>query len=289
MKRESSRLDRPLSSLIRSVCRTLCFMALLSGIAVPAGRADQPRVLILAASSAGPALTAIAEDYSRRTGTDVRVSTGSSGTLARQITQGAPADLYVSAAQQWTETLLDGQFLNARFTTDLLRNRIILISPRGQDYKGLLNLDRPADVLSRLAGGRLAIGDPRHVPAGQYAQQAFESIGLWPAVRDRLARQINVRAVLAFVERGESSLGAIYATDFALSDAVQIAAIVPPEAHDPILYAVSIVAGRERPNVIDFYDALRSSRSAEVFADFGFGVVNESASSQTSKTLPSNP
>ena len=135
----------------------------------------------------------------------------------------------------------------------------------------------------------MAIGDPRHVPAGQYAKQAFESIGLWPAVRDRLARQINVRAVLAFVERGEASLGVIYATDFALSDAAQIAAIVPPEAHDPILYTVSIVAGRERPEVIGFFEALQNARSADVFTEFGFGVVSESPSSHTSRILPSSP
>ncbi len=140
---------------------------------------------------------------------------------------------------------------------------------------GLIDLSRPVLLLNRFNGGRLAIGDPSHVPAGQYAKAALESLGLWPAVRDRLAPQNNVRAILAFVERGEAPLGIIYATDAALSPNVRIAAIIPGSAHDPIVYASAMISGRATREVRDFYDALGDEQSDEVFSRFGFGTAQQ--------------
>ena len=154
---------------------------------------------------------------------------------------------------------------------------------------GLLDLTKPIVFLNQLNDGRLAIGDPLHVPAGQYAQQALENLGLWPAVRDRLARQINVRAVLAFVERGESPLGIIYATDAALSNAAKIRAIIPSEVHDPIVYSAAVVAGRNRPDVRQFFNALGNSDANGVFEQYGFGVVRSDSDRQLSNTTPSIP
>lgn len=247
------------------------------------------RILVLSAASAAPAVAEIAGVFSRRTGIDVRVSSGSSGTLARQITRGAPADIYISASSSWIETLTNENRLDEKLTRPLLRNRLVIIGRIGDSTSGLLDLTKPIVFLNQLNDGRLAIGDPLHVPAGQYAQQALENLGLWPAVRDRLARQINVRAVLAFVERGESPLGIIYATDAALSNAAKIRAIIPSEVHDPIVYSAAVVAGRNRPDVRQFFNALGNSDANGVFEQYGFGVVRSDSDRQLSNTTPSIP
>ena len=254
---------------IRSLAITLVLLAFF-----PTPSAGAENILVLSAASLGPAVTEIAKDFSRRTGIVTRVSTGSSGTLARQIIQGAPADIYIGAATQWIDRLARERHLNSRLTRQLLRNRLVVVSPAGDPNNSLLDLTKPIAVLNRLGGGRLAIGDPSHVPAGQYAKQAIEALGLWPTVRDHLARQVNVRAVLALVERGEAPLGVVYATDLALSTSAQIAAIVPANLHDPILYTAAVVAGRNRPEVIEFFNTLKEPTSEIIYTEYGFGIVN---------------
>ena len=267
------------------------FMAMaliLFGNPIPANAAAD-RILVLSAASAAPAIIEIAHDFNRRMGIVVRVSSGSSGTLARQISQGAPADIYISAAPKWISFLGAEKKLDQNFTRPLMRNRLVVVAPIGSAHQGLINLSKPVALLNRLNGGRLAIGDPQHVPAGHYAKQAMENLGLWPAVRDRLARQINVRAVLAFVVRGESPLGIIYATDAALSDAIRIAAIIPPESHDPIVYTAAVVSEHSRPDVLQFFDSLNQDHAGKVFERYGFGVVRTATDDQISKTMPSMP
>jgi molybdate transport system substrate-binding protein len=241
----------------------------------PTRSAGTENILVLSAASLGPAVTEIAKDFSRRTGIVTRVSTGSSGTLARQIIQGAPADIYIAAATQWIDRLAGEGHLSARLIRQLLRNRLVVVSPASDPDNSLLDLTKPIAVLNRLNGGRLAIGDPSHVPAGQYAKQAIETLGLWPTVRDHLARQVNARAVLALVERGEAPLGVVYATDLALSTSVQIAAIVPADLHDPILYTAAVVAGRNRPEVVAFFNTLKEPTSEVIYTEYGFGIVHD--------------
>jgi molybdate transport system substrate-binding protein len=255
---------------IRSLAITLVLL-----VFSPTPSAGAENILVLSAASLGPAVTEIANNFSRRTGIVTRVSTGSSGTLARQIIKGAPADIYIAAATQWIARLARERHLNARLTRQLLRNRLVIVSPAGDPNNSLLDLTKPIAVLNRLRGGRLAIGDPSHVPAGQYAKQAIEALGLWPTVRDHLARQVNVRAVLALVERGEAPLGVVYATDLALSTSVQVAAIVPADVHDPILYTAAVVAGRNRPEVVEFFNTLKEPASEIIYTEYGFGIVND--------------
>ena len=255
---------------IRSLAITLVLLAFF-----PTPSAGAENILVLSAASLGPAVTEIAKDFSRRTGIVTRVSTGSSGTLARQIIQGAPADIYIAAATQWIDRLAGEGHLSARLIRQLLRNRLVVVSPASDPDNSLLDLTKPIAVLNRLNGGRLAIGDPSHVPAGQYAKQAIETLGLWPTVRDHLARQVNARAVLALVERGEAPLGVVYATDLALSTSVQIAAIVPADLHDPILYTAAVVAGRNRPEVVAFFNTLKEPTSEVIYTEYGFGIVHD--------------
>ena len=260
-----------------NICGRIRFLAITLVLLVfsPTRSAGAENILVLSAASLGAAVTEIAKDFSRRTGIVTRVSIGSSGTLARQIIQGAPADIYIAAATQWIDRLAGEGHLNARLTRQLLRNRLVVVSHAGDPDNSLLDLTKPIAVLNRLNGGRLAIGDPSHVPAGQYAKQAIETLGLWPTVRDHLARQVNVRAVLALVERGEAPLGVVYATDLALSTSVQIAAIVPADLHDPILYTAAVVAGRNRPEVVAFFNTLKEPTSEVIYTEYGFGIVHD--------------
>ena len=236
---------------------------------------ETKHVLVLAAASASAALNDIVEKYQTETGTSVRMSISSSGTLARQIMQGAPANIYVSAAQDWIDTLTASGHIDPSQTQILARNRLVIVSPRTENASRLLSTSKPVDVLRSLDGGRLAIGDPAHVPAGRYAQEALENLGLWAAVRDHLARQVNVRAVLAMVERGETPLGIVYATDAALSRKVSLAAIIPPESHTPIIYAAAVIKGHASPAALDFYNYLSTETTQSILEAHGFAVTRE--------------
>ncbi|MEQ9111313.1 MAG: molybdate ABC transporter substrate-binding protein [Rhodospirillaceae bacterium] len=247
---------------------------------------ETKRIIVLAAASTTTALNDIAEQYQSETGISVRVSISSSGTLARQIMQGAPADIYIAAAQDWIRTLTAAGYIEPDYTRILARNRLVIVSPKTENATRLLNTSKPVEVLRRLDGGRLAIGDPAHVPAGRYAQQALENLGLWAAVRDRLARQVNVRAVLAMVERGETPLGIVYATDAALSQKVRLAAIIPPESHTPIIYTAAVISGRALPPVLDFYNYLSTAAAQSILESHGFAVMRDVAADPGSADQP---
>ncbi|MBT7451749.1 MAG: molybdate ABC transporter substrate-binding protein [Rhodospirillaceae bacterium] len=272
--------------------RNIAFSALTAGMMLSPDNAqaiDPARILVLSAASAAPAIQDLAAQFSGKNSVDVRVSIGSSGTLARQISQGVPADIYVSAAPQWIDVLQAGGRLDPNLTRPLARNRLVLVGPIESRGTGLLDASKPLVVLRRLDGGRLAIGDPSHVPAGRYAKEAIETLGLWPAVRDRLALQSNVRAVLAMVERGETPLGIVYATDAALSDRIRLAAIIPPESHSPIIYTAAVLVGRDRPDVTAFFQSMLDADGQAVFERYGFGVTAAEAATQSSNTDPSMP
>jgi molybdate transport system substrate-binding protein len=270
----SVRVQRPVegqkTGLFRAVL-TAFGLALILICTPRTGAAE--RVLILSAASAAPALRDILATSGAATSPDVRVSVASSGTLARQIERGAPADIYISAAPAWIE-LLDGKgLLDREFIRPLVRNRLVLVGPMsGGTGLGMLDVRKPLALLSALDGGRLALGNPAHVPAGLYGKAALENLGLWPAVRDRLALQANVRAVLAMVERGETPLGLVYATDAALSPHVRVRGIIPADAHPPIAYFAAVLSGRATSDVLAVFESLFSARSRTTLERYGFAV-----------------
>lgn len=255
--------------MFKGLCLTIIFNF---WVAQAAQANDQARILVLSAASASTVVRDIAEDFSRRTGINIRLSIASSGTLARQITQGAPADIYVSASEQWVKSLSASGDLSRNHIRPLMRNRLVIVAPAQSSLSTLLDLTKPVAVLAALDGGRLAMGDPSHVPAGQYGELALLTLGLWPAVRDRMAYQVNVRAVLAMVERGETPLGVVYATDAALSDKVKIAAVVPAEAHPPIQYVAAILTNRVRPETVSFLEDLTGPAAQDLIQANGFAT-----------------
>ncbi len=239
-------------------------------LTVPASAVPAADVLIFAAASTSDALGDVNRGYAASGGARIAASFASSGMLARQIENGAPADLFLSANTDWIEYLSRRGRLSAALRRPLFGNRLALVAPRA----GLARLDiGPGMALVRaLDGGRLAIADPRHVPAGRYAKTALTTLGVWDGLARRTAMGHSVRETLMLVERGEAPLGVVYATDAAASAKVRLLGLFPAESHPPIIYLVAVVAGRERPAVTAYFRHLGSVAAGAVFRRHGFQV-----------------
>lgn len=233
-----------------------------------AARADQPRITVFAAASATNALTDIGRLWEARGGAKMVFSFASSSTLAKQIQQGAPAQVFLSADQRWMDYLEERDLLLPGSRTDLLGNRLALIAPA--DSRLRVRIAPGLDLAGLLAGDRLAVGDPDHVPAGIYAKEALTKLGLWSQIEAGLARAADVRASLALVERGEAPLGIVYTTDAAISAKVRVVDVFPEESHGPILYPLAILAGAGLEPVRAWVDFLRSPEAGQVFQRHGF-------------------
>jgi molybdate transport system substrate-binding protein len=226
-------------------------------------------VTVYAAASLTSALEELAGKVKAQ-GLEWRFSFGSSSTLAKQIAQGAPADLFFSANVTWMEYLDEQALIEPGTRTNLLGNTLVVIAPKGETFP--VRPDKGFDFAGAFTG-RLALGDPSHVPAGIYAKQALQALGWWQAIVDRLAPAVDVRAALAYVERGECKAGVVYATDAAISDDIAILATLPPDSHDPIVYPVAVIKGRSRPEVKKAMAFLQSKPAAETFQHYGFQVL----------------
>jgi molybdate transport system substrate-binding protein len=235
---------------------------------VSPGRADAP-VTIFAAASLGGALEAALDGVE----TEVRVSYGGSGTMARQVAQGAPADLVILANKDWMDWLEARGLLVADSRRDLLGNRLVLVGPDGA--APLESVD--AKTLSdRLAGGRLAVGHTEAVPAGIYAKEWMQAAGLWPALRAQLAETENVRAALALVSRAEVPLGVVYASDAQADPGVTVLAEIDADLHAPIVYPLALVAGRDTDAAQTILTHLQGAKAAAAFKRHGFAVLGDS-------------
>jgi molybdate transport system substrate-binding protein len=237
-------------------------IGLLTGATAPQGKP----VTVYAAAS----LTTVLEELAKHYDGELRLSFASSSSLARQIDAGAPADVYFSANQEWMDYLEDRDRIESTTRSDLLGNSLVIIAPQGEGFpvkteKGFM--------FARAFQGRLALGDPDHVPAGMYAKQALRNLGWWAALRDRLAPAPHVRGALVYVERGECSAGIVYATDAAISRRVEIVASLPASLADPIIYPVAAVKGSTEPEVRQLLEFFHSSEAAAVFRRAGFTVL----------------
>ena len=201
---------------------------------------------------------------------DVVFSFASSSTLAKQIEEGAPADLFISASTKWMKYLSE-KGLTVKETEKLLvGNELVLISQK--DSK-LQNVDiAKGEWVNQLKDSYLSVGDPAHVPAGQYAEEALTKLNLWDKVKDKLARAKDVRAALALVERGESPLGIVYATDAKVSKEVKAIGVFPQDSYKPADYPVAILKDHNNAETQAFLKYLESPEAKKVFADYGFSV-----------------
>ena len=231
--------------------------------------AGEASVIVFAAASMAAPVAALTETFNERNGgAAVTPSFAASSTLARQIEQGAPAHIYISANRQWMDYLDERGLIDRPSRCDLVGNRLVLAAPAESRLD--LVIAPGFDLLSALGDRRLAIGDPDFVPAGLYGRQALEALGVWPSVVDRLVRSRDVRAVLALVARGEVAAGIIYASDVRVSDQVRVAGAFPADSHDPIIYPVARLAGSDDPMAAAFYAYLISPEGLALLADYGF-------------------
>ena len=254
----------------KGVCLTIvCFVFLFfAGFALPAAAA-QNDLTVYAAASTTNAMTDIAKLFENGRAVKVKLSFASSSTLAKQIEKGAPADVYLSANPKWMNYLEERDAVIKSTRIDLLGNRIVLIAP-GDGAIDKVAVDSKLDIPALLGDGRLSMGDPDHVPAGMYGKKAMEKLGLWQGVQDKIARSKDVRAALVLVERGETPLGQVYATDAAISKKVKVVGVFPESSHPPIVYPAALVTDSAAAR--EFLDFLRSPEAARVFKEYGFAV-----------------
>ncbi len=217
-------------------------------------------VLVFAAASLKEPLDRIAAQFG-----DVVVSYGGSGTLARQVSLGAPADVVLLANVAWMDVLVDGKHVQPASTVDFASNRLVVIGPAGA---GPLALD-PITLDQDLGTGRIAVGLTEAVPAGIYAKAALRSLGLWDAVRDHLAEVDSVRSALTLVIRGQVPLGVVYQTDVRISDAITQRAVFPSESHPPIRYVGAVAHGAD-PEAEAFLSYMTATEGQAILAEAGF-------------------
>ncbi len=243
---------------------------ILGGVLPQTAGAAQPEITVFAAASTTNAVNKIGALYAARGLGGIKASFASSSTLAKQIEQGAPADVFLSANVEWADYLEKKNLLDAGSRVNLLRNRIVLIVPGASPAKAV-DL-KPGVSLLPLLGkdGRLAVGDPQHVPVGMYAKKALESLGAWDAVQNRLAPSKDVRAGMALVERGEAPLGLVYASDAAVSGGVRVIGVFPAGSHPEVVYPVAAVAGKRTAAARAFIAFLGSPEAKAIFKKYGF-------------------
>lgn len=242
----------------------------LAGVC-PATAADRSTsITVYAAASLVDVLQEVAADFTRATGIEVRLSFASSAILARQIEAGARADLYLSADQEWMDYLDGRGVLRSDTRLNLLGNRLVFIAPTGSTLA--IDLSQPGTLARALGRSRLALGDPETVPAGRYARAALQSLGIWQSVSSRMAYADNVRSALAFVARGEASLGIVYATDARVEPRVRIVAEMPADSHPPVTYPVALTRSAT-PAAARLLHYLQQDAAAEVFRRYGFAVI----------------
>jgi molybdate transport system substrate-binding protein len=231
----------------------------LTSIALPATAQQQPPLTVFAAASLRDALTRIAQEYHA----EVTFSFAGSGTLARQIAAGAPADAVILAHPDWTDWLQTRGLLQPDTLRDVAGGQLVVVGPAGAEPLAV-----PPDAVALIAaldGGRLAMGQRDAVPAGAYAREWLQHIGAWDALLPHLAETDNVRAALALVALGAAPMGVVYASDAVAEPRVQVIYAVPSDAHTPIRYPAAAITPAGR----DFIALLSTPQAAAIFTQYG--------------------
>jgi len=246
---------------------------LLAGIP---GAVAQEKVTVFAAASLKNALDAVNAACETDVGEQATVSYAASSALAKQIEEGAPADIFMSADLDWMKYLSDKNLIETDTETKLLGNRIVLITPA--DSKTEAKIEKGFDLAGLLGDGKLAMGDVKAVPAGKYGKAALESLGVWTSVEGKVAQAENVRAALKLVSTGEAPLGIVYQTDANADKGVKVIGTFPEDSHPPIIYPVAQTAGSKDASTPAFLKCLQSAKAKELFEAQGFTVLAPVAS-----------
>ncbi|MDO5620390.1 MAG: molybdate ABC transporter substrate-binding protein [Paracoccus sp. (in: a-proteobacteria)] len=248
----------------------LATLALCAAFATPVAAED---VVVFAAASMKTALDPIAEQFQQATGNTVTISYAGSNALARQILEGAPADIFISASEQWMDEVQKAGEVADGSRVDLLGNTLVLVAHDPQAVP--VDLTPDTDLTALLQGGKLAMALVDSVPAGQYGKEALTHLGLWDSLSPEVAQADNVRAALALVGTGEAPYGIVYATDAAADPNVQIVGTFPADSHAPITYPAALLVNAGDAADTAFFEALRSPEASAVFREQGFAILTE--------------
>jgi molybdate transport system substrate-binding protein len=233
--------------------------------------AQQKSITIFAAASMKNALDDVNDAFAKQSGFKAVASYEASSTLMKQIEQGAPADVFLSADTKWMDYGIEHNVIKADTRFDLLGNRLVLIAPKDSKI-GKVNIGPGFDLAGLAGNGRIATGDVRAVPVGIYAKAALEKLGVWPSVEPKMAMAQNVRAALILVARGEAPFGIVYATDARVEPAVKVVGVFPDDSHPPIIYPVALTA-TAKADAASYLAFLRTPAAAAIFKRYGFNVL----------------
>ena len=256
--------------MIRLVSRLLV-AALLCGAATFPVSAQEKTLTVFAAASMKNALDDVDAAYAAKAGVKISASYAASSALARQIEQGAPADIFLSADTDWMDYATQKKTINESTRVNLLGNKIVLIAPKDSKIADV-SIGQGFDLAKRAGDGRIATGDVQSVPVGKYAKAALEKLGSWEAASSKFAMAESVRAALTLVSRNEAALGIVYETDAKVDPGVKIVGVFPADSHPPIIYPAAATT-TAKPDAAAYLDFLKSSAARTIFEKYGFTVL----------------
>ena len=239
------------------------------GLVTPAAAQSGPTVF--AAASLKTALDEVGVVYTARTGRKATVSYAAASALAKQIEQGAPADVFISADLDWMDFLASKGLVRTESRVNLISNTLVLIAPAGSPAEP--KIAPGFELAAAIGDGKLATGDVKSVPVGKYAKAALTSLGVWAAIEPKIAGAENVRAALALVARGEARYGIVYGSDARSEPKVAVVDTFPPASHPPIVYPAAIMKEAASAEAAAYLDFLKGAEAARIFEANGFVVT----------------
>jgi len=254
--------------MLKLILRLAASLAIFLQILPAPAMAQQRGPLVLAAASMQEAMNAAADAWTAQRHARPVLSFAASSALARQIRSGAPADLFVSADEDWMDDVEKAGLLQRGTRADMAGNRLVLVAPARTPLR--LRIARGMPIARALGDSRLAMANPDSVPAGKYGKAALTALGVWPSVANRLALGDNVRSALTLVERGEARLGIVYATDAGASKDVVVVGAFPAGSHAPIRYPIARLSASRNPEAEGFRRFLLSRSGQSILARYGF-------------------
>lgn len=242
-------------------------------VSLQSAHAAEAAPLVFAAASMKTALDAIGERWKSKSGQAPTISYGSSGTLAKQIEEGAPADVFISADLAWMDELDNKGLLKKGTRLNLVGNTLVLIEPA--DATTQLKLAPKVDLATAIGEGKLAVCAVSSCPAGIYGKEALEHLGIWASVEPKLAQADNVRAALTLVARGEAKFGIVYATDAKAEPKVKVVDTFPESSHAPVVYPAAVVATSKSNEATAFIAFMRSQEATRILTEQGFSIIGK--------------
>ncbi len=243
---------------------------LLSGN--PAANAAD-KITVFAASSLKNALDAVNASWKVDASKEATISYAASSALAKQVEEGAPADVFISADLNWMKYLTDKNLVTPGTEVKLLGNQIVLVAPK--DSKAETKIEKDFKLSELIGDGKLAMGNIESVPAGKYGKAALESLGVWASVESKVAQAENVRAALKLVSTGEAALGIVYQTDAKADATVKVVGTFPEDSHPAIIYPAAVTAASKNADAGEFVKYLQSDKARAIFEEQGFIVLKQ--------------